>query len=81
MSREVEKILEDALQLPPEARAAVAGRLIESLDVEIDENAEAAWSAEISRRLVDFDSGGIKTVSWEEARRLILGSKDAAARR
>jgi putative addiction module component (TIGR02574 family) len=81
MSREADMILEDALQLPPEARAAVAGRLIESLDVEIDENAEAAWSAEISRRLVELDSGGIKTVPWEEARRLILGSTDAAARR
>ena len=81
MSREADEILEDALHLPPEARAAVAGRLIESLDGEIDENAEVAWSAEISRRLAQLDSGTVKTIPWEEARRLILDSTDAAARR
>lgn len=80
MSREADKILEDALDLPPEARAAVAGRLIESLDGEIDEDAEAAWSAEISRRLTQLDSGSVKTIPWEEARRLILGLTDAARR-
>jgi putative addiction module component (TIGR02574 family) len=81
MSREADKILEDALHLPAEARAAVAGRLIESLDGDTDENAEAVWSAEISRRLGELDSGAVKTVPWEEARRLILGSVDAATRR
>ncbi|HEY6930615.1 MAG TPA: addiction module protein [Thermoanaerobaculia bacterium] len=81
MSREADKILQEALQLSPEARAAVASRLIESLDPDIDENAEAAWSAEISRRLAELDSGAVKTIPWEEARRLILGSVDAATRR
>jgi hypothetical protein len=37
------------LRLSPESRAAVAGRLIESLQAEVDENAEAAWSVEIAR--------------------------------
>lgn len=81
MSRDADKILADALQLPPEARAAVAGRLIESLDGDVDENAEAAWSAEISRRMEELDSGSVKTIAWEEARRLILGSTDAIPRR
>ena len=81
MSREAEKILEDALKLPQEARAAVAGRLIESLDVDVDEEAEAAWSTEISRRLVELDSGAVKTIPWERARRLILESANAGTRR
>jgi putative addiction module component (TIGR02574 family) len=81
MGREADKVLEDALQLPPEARAAVAGRLIESLDGDVDENAEAAWSAEISRRLAELDSGSVKTIAWEKARRLILGSADVIPRR
>ena len=81
MGRDAKKILGDALRLPPEARAAVAGRLIESLDENIDENAEAAWSVEISRRIAELEGGTVKTVPWEEARRLILGSVDAATRR
>jgi hypothetical protein len=51
----------------------------ESLDGETDENAEAAWSVEISPRLAQLDSGSVKTIPWEEARRLILGSTDADA--
>lgn len=70
-------LLAEALQLPPEQRAALAGELIQSLDSQIDEDAEATWSAEIRRRLERLDSGSAKTVPWPEARRRIL----AAARR
>ncbi|HEV8132342.1 MAG TPA: addiction module protein [Acidobacteriota bacterium] len=71
------RLLAEALQLPPEQRAALAGELIQSLDSQVDEEAEAAWSAEIRRRLERLDSGLAKTVPWSEARRRIL----AAARR
>jgi hypothetical protein len=49
MKNDASKILEEALKLPPEARAALAGSLIESLDETVDENAEAAWADEIAR--------------------------------
>ncbi len=39
-----EIILKDALALPTEARAALAGSLLDSLDGEVDEDAEAAWA-------------------------------------
>ena len=81
MTKEAEEVLRDALQLSPESRAAVAGRLIESLDVEVDEDSEAEWSVEIARRLSELDSGSVRTIPWEEARRQILGSVDAAPRR
>lgn len=81
MSRETDKVLEDALKLPAEARAAVAGRLIESLDTDVDEDAEAAWSAEIARRLGELDSGAVKTIPWEKARRMILEAANAGTRR
>ena len=73
MNPEAEKLLEDALRLPPQARAALAAQLIESLDEDVDENAEAAWSAEIARRVEELESGRIKAVPWSEARRQILG--------
>lgn len=73
MNTEAEKLLADALRLPPQARAALAAQLIESLDREVDEGAEAAWSAEIARRVEELETGRIQTVPWSEARRQILG--------
>ena len=72
MDRDVKEILEDALKLPPEGRAALAGSLIESLDEEIDEDAEAAWDAEIARRLQELDSGKVKPIPWAEVRRRLV---------
>ena len=68
-----QRVLEEALRLPAEARAALAGRLLESLDGPVDEDAEAAWSKEIARRIDDLDKGKVKMVSWSVARRQIVG--------
>ncbi len=67
------KLLEEALRLSPEARAALAASLLESLDEGIDESAEAAWATEIAKRIREFDSGTVAPVPWPEARRMILG--------
>jgi len=69
MKREAAEILKDALALPTEARAALAGSLLESLDTEVDEDAEAAWATEVNRRLAELDSGAVKTIPWAEVRR------------
>jgi len=66
-------LLKEALKLPPEARAALAGSLLDSLDQEVDEEAESAWHTEVNRRLSDLDSGKVKPVPWAEARRRIAG--------
>lgn len=71
MKQDPNDLLKEALKLPPEARAALAGSLLDSLDQEVDEDAEAAWHAEIDRRLRELDSGRVKTVPWAEARRRI----------
>jgi hypothetical protein len=36
------KVIDEALELSPAARAALAGYLVESLDLQIDADAEAA---------------------------------------
>lgn len=64
-------LLTEALRLSPEERAALAGELIQSLDVEIDPDAEAAWSADIRARIAQLDAGTAKTSPWSEARRRI----------
>lgn len=74
MSPDTTKLLEDALKLPPEARAALAGSLIDSLDETVDEDSEAAWAMEIARRLQELDSSKTRPIPWVEARRKIAGS-------
>jgi len=71
MSREVSELLKKALALPIEARAALAGSLLESLDDVIDESAEEEWKLEIARRIKELDSGKVKPIAWAEARRQI----------
>ncbi len=67
------KLLEEALKLSPEARAALAASLLESLDKGVDEDLEAGWAAEIAKRIQELDSGAVEPVPWAEARRMILG--------
>lgn len=69
MPRDPAELLRDALSLPAEARAALIDSLLESLDVQIDEDAEACWRQEIYGRLQQIDSGGVKLLPWEDAQR------------
>jgi len=71
MTQEVSELLKKALALPPEARAALAGSLLESLDDTVDACAEEEWNEEIARRIQELDSGKVKPVPWAEARRQV----------
>jgi putative addiction module component (TIGR02574 family) len=71
MTQEVSELLKKALALPAEARAALAGSLLDSLDDTLDASAEEEWSREIARRIAELDSGKVKPVPWADARRQI----------
>jgi putative addiction module component (TIGR02574 family) len=73
MTPESRRLVDAALKLPLEARAALAGTLIESLDSTIDEDAAALWEAEVARRVAELDDGSVRTIPWSEARRRIIG--------
>ncbi len=73
MTPDPSKLLQEALRLSPEARAALAASLLESLDEDVDEGVEAAWAEEIAKRIHELDSGAVTPVPWSEARRMILG--------
>jgi len=73
MSPDLAKLLEEALKLSPEARAALAASLLESLEEDVDEDVEAAWAAEIAKRIHELDSGAFARAPWSRARRIILG--------
>ena len=73
MKQNIADILKEALKLPAEARAALAGTLLDSLDDTVDRDAESAWEAEILLRLKEIDEGKVKLMPWSEARTKISG--------
>jgi putative addiction module component (TIGR02574 family) len=71
--RSAHEILDDALALPAEARAMIAGSLIESLDEDVaDENVEELWSAEIARRITAINNGRVQLVPWSDVRKRLF---------
>jgi putative addiction module component (TIGR02574 family) len=69
MPKDPAELLRDALSLPAEARAALIDSLLESLDFQVDDDAEAAWQQEIYRRLQQIDSGAVALIPWDDAKR------------
>lgn len=65
MSTRLEVLQEAALELLPGERAALAQKLLESLDE--DEDLEAAWVAEAARRDAEIESGAVRAIPVEEA--------------
>ena len=51
MPKSAINVLADALRLEPDARVEIAAELLASLDGPADPDAEAAWDAEIARRI------------------------------
>ena len=60
------ELLQRALSLTEEERAALAASLLNSLEASLDPDAEALWQEEISRRASALDSGQSKTIPWQE---------------
>ena len=80
MSGKGQKVLEEALTLPPEERADVAATLLDSLDEQEDERVEEAWAQEIERRIKEAESGAVKMIPWSQARRQLRARLDAGRR-
>jgi putative addiction module component (TIGR02574 family) len=71
MSRSVDAVLADALQLAATERAELAAELIASLDGPADSDAEEAWAAELERRTVSIDAGTATLESWHDLKQRI----------
>ena len=81
MTDEASAILKKALALPPEARAAIADSLLESLDASPpDEDVEQAWAEEIKQRVEEVDSGRVQLIPYEEVRRRLMARLSDAGR-
>jgi putative addiction module component (TIGR02574 family) len=76
MTQEISELLRRALELPSEARAALADSLLESLDETVGASAEEEWEQEIARRIGELDAETVRPVSWSEARHQMLAVLD-----
>lgn len=65
-SQALNKLRDEALDLPEPERAELAHDLVSSLDGPADEETSQAWEAELTRRLGAIDSGAAGLVSREE---------------
>jgi putative addiction module component (TIGR02574 family) len=77
MAKDVTALFRDASELSEQDRATLAGLLIESLEGEPEPGVEAAWLAEIERRVADVESGTVETIPWEDIRRRLLDRLNA----
>jgi putative addiction module component (TIGR02574 family) len=77
MSRTFTDVWKEASELSEQDRAALAGLLIESLEGEPDADVDAAWAAEIERRVAELDAGTVKTIPWEQVRQRLLDCLNA----
>jgi hypothetical protein len=55
MSLDVQEILNQLLTLPADSRAAIAAKLLESLDDKEEQENKAAWAKEAESRLEAYD--------------------------
>ncbi len=71
MVKAAEVVLADALRLDTKSRAELAAELLASLDGPADPDAEAAWAAEIKRRVAAIEAGTAKLEPWEQVKHRI----------
>ena len=71
MSESTRLVFAEALRLEPKTRAELAAELLASLDGPADPDAEAAWDAEIERRVAAIEAGTIALEPWEQVKRRI----------
>jgi hypothetical protein len=67
MATTLEKLAEEAMNLPTESRARLADILVESLDKEDLGHIDPLWLTEGKRRRDEIRSGRVQTVPGDEA--------------
>ena len=67
MSKSIDELVSEALSLPPQARAFVAEKLIESLDAVAGDELSPAWREEVRRRCREIDEESVTLRDADEA--------------
>jgi putative addiction module component (TIGR02574 family) len=66
-----EEVFRDAMALPPDARAELTERLVESLAQDVSPEITSAQLAEVQRRIAQVESGEVELVPGDEALALV----------
>ncbi len=80
MPMPLQAIEAEALQLPPDERGQLVGRLMESLEPAAEDtpvNITKAWDDEIARRIEDLEAGRTQAVPYEQVRAELRAMIDA----
>jgi putative addiction module component (TIGR02574 family) len=72
MSGHAKTVLREALSLPEEERAEIAGALLESLEPAPEADVETEWRREVAARVAALDAGDVETIPWEDIRERYL---------
>jgi putative addiction module component (TIGR02574 family) len=72
MTEAARKLLEDVLALPEDERLELASEIIASVDGPADADWEAAWLAELDRRVDAANERGEDGADWKDVRSRIL---------
>jgi putative addiction module component (TIGR02574 family) len=78
MTTLAEQVTRQALELEENDRAAIAARLLASLEQE-DPGELAAFGSELERRALEMESGAVEGIAWEdlEARLTSMGRSES----
>jgi hypothetical protein len=71
MSISADALLKAALTLPNRDRARIAAELIASLDGIAESGVEAAWDAEVERRIQLVDLGKVQLLDWSAVKAVV----------
>ncbi len=66
MTDPVAELSQRAKALAPEDRARLAEELLASLEGELEPDVDAAWDAELLKRISEVDSGAVKLLPADE---------------
>jgi putative addiction module component (TIGR02574 family) len=72
MSADFEKIYNEALSLPADARMSLIERLLSSLHLPTPADIDRLWAEEAERRVSEIENGEVELVSGEEVFAKIL---------
>jgi putative addiction module component (TIGR02574 family) len=80
MSRTLDEIRDEAIQLDVEERGILVDTLFESFLTPEEREIQEAWLDEAERRLADYEAGRTKSVPYEEVMRKLRAKMGAKSR-
>lgn len=66
METTMDRVIDEALSLPADARLSLVEKLLTSLNLPIDKEIDRLWAEEAERRVAQIDAGEVKLVPGEE---------------